>query len=166
VTADDRTLAEAVIRRLCVGAQIDGVRFGPVPQLLVTDHATGKPPIHGQVYLNLASTWRIYPERPAAFPRGEDALPEYDEGHALQLLLELREAEIAGAELSADAPDLIFTFADGRVFFLNGRHERYETWQLGVAHARDDPPWLVVACPGDEVAVWAPPGFDAAAPAV
>ena len=159
MTPDDKALAEAVVRRLCVGAQIDGIRFGPVLQLLITGHASGKPPVPGQVYVNLGSTWQVFPLRPASFPEGEDALPDYVEDEALRILCELREAEIVSAALADDAPDLILTLSDGKVFFLNGRHEQYETWQLGVALGRPDETWLVVACPGNEVAVWAPDSF-------
>lgn len=151
--ATDRPRAEAVLRRLCVGAQVDGVRFGPVLQLLITDHASGKPWIGGQVYLNLASAWQIFPARPAALPRGEDEVPEIDEAEELRQLCELREAVIAAADLAPDAPDLLLTFEDGRVLFLVGRHEQYESWQFGVAYA-PNLGTLVVACPGNEVAVW------------
>lgn len=156
MNATDKALAEAVIRRLCVGAQVAGIGFGPSLQLLLSD----QPPIRGQVYLNLESTWTVYAERPAAFPPAGGELLEYSEEEAIRRLCDLREAVIRDAELAEDAPDLILTFEDGRVFFLNGRDDAYETWQLGVAFARDDPPWLVVACPGGEVAVWAPRSFD------
>lgn len=162
--AKDRLLAERVLRRLCVGAEVDGIRFGPIPQLLITDHASGKPHVRGQVYLNLASSWRIYPSRPTVIPRGE-AFDETDEAEELRQLCELREAVIDQVELMADAPDLLITFADGRVFILNGRHEQYETWQLGIAFAPDVGA-LVVACPGNEVAVWSLPEGDTEASAV
>ena len=161
----DRPLAERALQRLSVGAQIDGIRFGPVLQLLITDHASDKPPIRGQVYLNLASTWRIYPNRPEAFPRGESEIGELEADEAFRQLCALREAVIAHAELGVDAPDLLLTFEDGRVFFLNGRHEQYEPWQLGVAYSREIGT-VVVACPGNEVAVWRLPDSLAVPPAV
>jgi hypothetical protein len=116
------------------------------------------------VYLNLGSGWQVFPQRPATFPIGEESVPELEEPEALRQFCELREAEIVGVELAVDAPDLILTLADGRVFFLNGRHELYEMWQLGVAFA-PGPRFLVVACPGSNVAVWSPAEFDPTAPA-
>jgi hypothetical protein len=96
---------------------------------------------------------------------GEDAIEEPEEDdEELRRLCELREVEIRDVELGDDAPDLILTFADGRTFFLNGRHDQYEMWQLGVAFA-PDARFLVVACPGGSIAVWAPPGFEPASPA-
>jgi len=152
----DRPRAEAILRRFCGGAQVDGIRFGRVLQLLITDYKPGKPQVRGQVYLNLESSWCVYPSRPATFPRGEGAMEKPEEAEALRQLCELREAVIADVELGADAPDLLFTFEDGRVFFLNGRHEQYETWQLGIAFAPDVSA-LVAACPGNEVAFWSLP---------
>jgi hypothetical protein len=163
--ATDRPRAEAILRRLCVGAQVDGIRFGPIPQLLITDHASDKPPVSGQAYLNLASTWHVYPYRPDTLPRGEDALEMLEEAEEVRRLCELRGALITEVELGADAPDLLLTFADGRVFFLNGHHDQYEMWQFGVAFA-PGLGTLVVACPGNEVAVWDLPEPADAAPAV
>jgi hypothetical protein len=158
----DRVRGEEVLRRLCVGAQVDGIRFGPVPQLLITDHASKKTPVRGQIYLNLASRWSIFPSRPEILPLGEESLDEPEETEALRQLCEMREAVIVQAELGADAPDLLLTFEDGRVFFLNGRHEQYETWQFGIAF-RSDAGALVGACPGNEVAVWELPQSESAA---
>jgi hypothetical protein len=123
----DRHRAEAVLRRVCVGAQIDGIRFGPVPQLLITDRATTKPPIRGQVYLNLGSSWCLFAGRPVEFPRGEDAIEVLSDADAFRQLCDMREAVISNVELAADAPDLILTLEGGGVFFLNGRHDQYET---------------------------------------
>jgi hypothetical protein len=165
VNPAEKSLAEAVLRRLCVGARIDGIRFGAIPQLLVTDHDGGQPPMLGQVYLNLGSTWTVFPERPPSFPVGEEALPDREEGEALRELCELRGAVIRDVELQHDAPDLALTFDDGRVFFMNGRHDHYEPWELGVAFAPGER-FLVVACPGNGIAIWAPRESQSAAPAV
>jgi len=163
--ARDKPVAEELLRRLCIGALVGGIRFGPVPQLLITNQSSNKPPVRGQVYLNLESSWRIYPARPAALPRGETEIEEPDEAEALRQLCELRETVIANVELGTDAPDLLVTFADGRVFFLNGRHEQYESWQFGIAFAPNVGA-LIVACPGNQIAVWSLPEVSAGAPAV
>jgi len=151
--ASDRIRAERVLRGLFVGAKVGGIRFGPIPQLLISDSPPGKPVIHGQVYLNLGSAWCIYPQRPAVFPRAETEIAEREEAEELRQLCELRETVIAGVELAPDAPDLAITFEDGRVFFISGRHDRYETWDAGIAFS-PVAGTLVVACPGNEVAVW------------
>jgi hypothetical protein len=148
--------AQAIIRRLCQGAQIDGIRFGPILQILITDRAATSPRVRGQTYLSLGSRWKVFEDRPASWPDGEHqlSLPSLDE--RLGTLCELRESTITEAELGERQPHLILHLGSGRVLFVNGRHDEYECWQLGVALGDPNEHWMVVACPGGEVAVWAP----------
>lgn len=162
---NDKKRAEAVLRYLCVGAQIAGIRFGGIPQLLITDYASGKPRVRGQLYLNLASEWRVWRSRPATFPREGLALEELPEAEALQQIVDIRELVITEVELGEDAPDLLFTLEDGRVFFLIGRDEYYEAWDFGIAYAPEGSA-LVVACPGNQVAVWDIPESAIVSPAI
>jgi hypothetical protein len=54
--AKDKEIADKVLKHLCLGSRIDGIRFGSVPQILITDHDSDiYKNIKGQVYLNLAS---------------------------------------------------------------------------------------------------------------
>lgn len=155
----DKHLAEAVLRRLCEGAQIDGIRFGPVLQILITDHASEKELIKGQIYLNLGSSWRVFDRLPPSLPNGEEELPELPQEEQIQAICRIRERVIVGVELGEMEPHLILTLDDGRVVFVNGKHEMYECWQIGVTRSGTEEPWLVVACPGGDVAVWAPQSF-------
>jgi len=70
VKVDDKTLAESVLDRLCVGAQVDGIRFGPVLQMLITHH--GQEIVRGQVYLNLGSRWAVFRDSRLQLPASED----------------------------------------------------------------------------------------------
>ena len=161
----DRVLAEAVLRRLCQGAQIDGIRFGPIIQILITDHASSKPPIRGQVYLNVGSTWRLFDRVPVHLPESEADYSEMSDVEALSTLISIREQVITSVALGMEAPHLILTLESSRVLVLNGHHEQYEPWELGVALGDPAERWLVVACPGDAIAVWAPDSFSANEPA-
>jgi hypothetical protein len=152
----DKRLAEAVLACLCQGAQIDGIRFGPVLQILITDHASGKHPIAGQIYLNLGSKWTVFDSAPASLPDSESELPEMTEDQQIQAICSMRGLTITSIELGKSRPHLIMTLEDGRVFFLNGRHDKYEAWQLGVAMGDPSETWLVVAVPGGDIVVWAP----------
>jgi len=161
VEIEDKKLAEAVMRRLCQGAQIDGIRFGPILQLLITDHGSGKAPIRGQLYLNLASTWTVFDLAPASFPDKEEDLPEPPVEQQLKTLCDLRERVITEIKLGEDQPHLILSLDDGRILFVNGRHHMYECWQLGVALGDLREFYMVVALPGSGgVIVWAPENFD------
>ena len=156
--AKDKHLAEAVLRRLCGDFQIAGIRFGPVLQILIShDNREGDEPIYGQVYLNLGSSWKVYESRPAFFPNGEDELPEASAEAQIQAICDLRERTIAKAEIGGEDPHLILTLDDERVVFVNGKHDLYECWELGVAFSGDI--WQVIACPGGGVAIWAPKSF-------
>jgi len=158
MNASDKRLAELVLRRMCVGGHIDGIRFGPVLQILIahTNHSNDEP-IKGQVYLNLASSWKVFDSRPSSFPNGEEELPEISAEEEIREIIKLRERTIVDADLADHEPHLILTLDDGRIVFVNGKHERYECWQMGVAFSGDV--WQVVACPGGDVAVWAPENF-------
>ena len=158
--AEDKKMAEAVVRRLCQGAQIDGIRFGPIPQILITDHSSGKPRIKGQVYLNLGSSWTVFHQRPLKYPDCEEELPKIGTDEELQTLCSLREAIISDVELGEEQPHLIFHLENGISVFFNGRDDRYECWQLGVAFGNPEDLWQVVALMDGEVAVWFPDSFD------
>jgi hypothetical protein len=45
----------------------------------------------------------------------------------------------------------------GEVLFIWGHQEQYESWQVGVnGLSTNDAIWEVIACPNDELAVFAP----------
>ena|SRR5215468_1976690 len=156
--AKDKQLAEAVLRRLCCNSQIGGIRFGPVLQILITHiNHEGDEPIHGQVYLNLGSSWKVFDTRPNSFPSGEEELPEASSGEQIQEISDLRECTIVRSEISENEPHLVLTLDDGRVVFVNGKHDLYECWEVGVAFSLDL--WKVIACPAGGLAIWAPKSF-------
>jgi hypothetical protein len=155
MTAKDKQLAEAVLRRLCQASEVNGIRFGPVLQILLNHvNAEGEEPIFGQVYLNLGSSWKVFDSRPESFPNGEDELPQAPAEEQIRTICDLRERTIIKAELGEAEPHLILTLDDGRVVFVNGKHDEYECWDVGVAFSGEL--LQVVACPGGGIAVWAP----------
>lgn len=50
-----KKLADFVLQRLCKNAEIGGIRFGPILQILLVSEQSKIFPIKGQVYLNLSS---------------------------------------------------------------------------------------------------------------
>lgn len=156
MTLDDKALAERVLERLCLGAQVDGIRFGPILQMLITHHEPKEKPIRGQVYVNLASPWLLFQARPSSLPSSEEAIVERGQEAELADLVSLRERIITKVELGEETAHLMMSFDDGRFFFMPGNHPAFESWQLGVALGDPSAPWLLVACPGGEIAIWAP----------
>jgi predicted O-methyltransferase YrrM len=152
----DRNLAQAIVQRLCLGGTVAGIRFGTVLQLVI--HGS-TPPIKGEVYINLASPWAVFPSRPPVLPAGETELPAVTPGEQLQVLCSLRDRRITRVELGATVPHLILTLDDGAVFFLCGDAPDAEAWQVGLAFGDPAEHWLVVATPGGGLAMWAPETF-------
>jgi len=111
----DKYLAEAVLKRLCEGAQIGGIRFGPVLQILITNHANKKEPPRGQVYLNLDSAWTVFDSRPTIFPEDEEDLSEDAIEEQIQAICALRGRIIVGVELGEEQPHLILTLDEGAI---------------------------------------------------
>jgi hypothetical protein len=155
----DKKLAKAALERLCKGAQIGGIRFGPVLQILIGDSDYEGKPLKGQVYLNLSSSWRVFETRPASFPNGEDELSEASQDEQIQAIVSIRERVIRKVELGENEQHLILTLDDEQVIFVNGKHDRYECWDMGVAFDGNEETWLVVACPGGGIAIWTPKNF-------
>ena len=62
---------------------------------------------------------------------------------------------IVDAQLGVESPHLILTFDDGRILFINGHHDQYESWQLYAGQGK----LLIVAVPGDELAMWLPEDY-------
>lgn len=135
-----------VLRRLFVGSVVNGVRFG-VLQLMFDNQATVEEP-----YLNLASRWQVFAERPHHFPDLSAEAPDESSEHELARAVSLRHKEVSAAEVASPWPHLIMTFTDGTVLFMNGKDEQYEPWTAGLAHAPLGQQTEVIACPGGELA--------------
>ena len=112
----DKKLAKAALERLCKGAQIGGIRFGPVLQILIADSDYEGKPLKGQIYLNLGSSWKVFETCPVSFPNGEDELPEASQDEQIQAIVSVRERVIRKVELGETEPHLILTLDDERLF--------------------------------------------------
>jgi hypothetical protein len=156
----DKQIAKAALERLCKGAQIGGIRFGPVLQILIGDSDYEGELLKGQVYLNLDTSWKVFKSRPATFPNGENELPEASQDEQIQAIVSIRERVITKIELGEIEPHLILTLDDDSVVFVNGKHDQYECWNVGVAFSGTEEIWLIVACPDGNVAVWTPNSFN------
>lgn len=153
---EEKNLADLILQRLCKNAEINGIRFGPVLQILLASECLQNAPIKGQVYLNLSSRWKIFDSLPAQFPESED-LPEMTNEEEMQTICSIRERIIKKVELGKNAPHLILTLDDERIIFVNGKDDQYESWDVGVAFGDVEQSWQVIACPSGELAIFLPP---------
>jgi hypothetical protein len=116
----------------------------------------------GEPYLNLASNWQVFGERPPQFPElGGTPSGETPE-HELDRAIELRHKQVLAVEVLSPWPHLVMTFNDGTVLFLNGKDARHEPWTAGLAHAPAEQRVEVIACPGGELAIVLPTHASAA----
>ena len=144
--------ATRILRQLLLGEQPSGLRFG-MPQILFQS-SPDKP--KGEPYVNLASAWCVFPSRPGRLPATEAEVsgPTSNEEEYL-LIISLRNKTVVDVEVCHPVPHLLITFDDSSVLYVNGHNEQYESWQAGQSFSEDET-WLVVACPGDSIAIWAP----------
>ena len=149
------TEATRVLRHLLLGEQPSGLRFGSTQILFQS--SPGKP--RGEPYINLSSAWCVFPSKPTNLPSTEADVPgptrpedEY------QLIISLRDRTVVDVEVCHPVPHLLVTFDDNSVLYVNGNNDHYEPWQAGQSFSENET-WLVVACPGNSIAIWAPEHF-------
>ena len=142
--------AEGVLRRLFVGATVNGLRFG-VLQLLFDAHEPGEP------YLNLASNWRTFETRPPEFPDLDQFESEPSDLEVARAVT-LRHKQVTSVEVLAPWPHLVITFTDETLLFLNGKDMQYEPWTAGLSNVPTKDQVQVIACPGGQLALLLPNG--------
>lgn len=149
----DRKLAEAVLNRLFCGSSVNGLRFF-TPQVLLD----GPKDIRQEGFINLASEWVVLDSVPDEYPSSFEELTQEEEEFAV---CELRGEEVDKVEILSPWPHLVVHFRSGKVLYMRGKDEQYEPWTAGLtSFGKDSDMWLVVACPGGGLAVWAPEGWE------
>lgn len=151
-----KDLAEKTLRFLCVGSQVEGIKFYG-NQILFSESDSNRNRIDGQIYLNIESRFQIFETYPAHIPEHEDELPVMNWIEDAKRLCELRLNQINDVSLGEDVPHLFIKFESGEVLFVFGHHDRYECWQVGVwNNSNKEEHWNVIAVPGDGIAIWEP----------
>ena len=157
---EDKRIAKAVLDRLCKGAQIGGIFFGPILQILVYKSNYEGESLTVPVNLTLTtSSWKVFKTRPTSFPNGEDELPEASQDKQIKMICSIRERIITKVELGETEPHLILTLDDERVVFVNGKDDYYECWDIVAGISGTGETWNVVAYPSGGLAIWTPKTF-------
>lgn len=157
MNASNKQRTETLLRYLCLGAQIKGVLFG-VGFVVLFDHFNNPAPVdYDDIYLNIDTRWAAFPHLPQALPDNEEDYPTQSLVEDVSALARLQGQQIIDVSLGNQRPHLILTFDSKSVLYINGYHEQYETWQLGV-RSNDNPQlYLFVARPGGaDIAIWTP----------
>jgi len=149
----DRKFAEDVLNRLFKDSSVNGLRFF-TPQLLLD----GPKDIRQEGYINLTSEWEVFEILPSKFP---DTFMELSQEEEELKIHKLRGQEVERIEVLSPWPHLVVHFKNGTVLYMHGKDEQYEPWTAGLtSYGKEADEWLVVACPGGGLAIWAPDGWE------
>lgn len=157
---EERAFAEKALKHILIGSQLDGFKFGwgPGDLYLYFAHYSEKEP--EMLWLHI-ETFKIgiAADRNQLHTFTDENLKELGEEQAYRLLLDNRREKVKDIWLGVKSPHLYVEFESGNVLFVNGQDENYECWQVGDGcnYAQND--WLIVAVPGDAIAVWCPEEF-------
>ncbi|UNL87452.1 hypothetical protein [Priestia koreensis] len=158
MNSDDKFFAEKTLKHLFLGSQVDGMQFGISPAVtkIYFTNFEGSDDFGGQLYLNIESKWCLFDKPPEKYPSNEDEIEDYSEDEEYSMIYKIRRQKVINIQLGETTPHLFIILENGCTLFVNGFHDKYESWQAGVQF--DD--WLVVSVPGDEIATWAPERFN------
>lgn len=176
----DRLVAEAALRRLCLGAEVVGMYWDWFPQgasLLIKDgprprhdpryarYITTRP--YGTLSIGIGDQWTMLTAMPAPDARVEhaiaDAVPASLPDEALQQLVQLRAQTITSIRLGIAVAHLLISFASGQVLFVHGDDPDHESWQASLDRIDISDPerhWMLINTPGGEISLWTPDDFD------
>ncbi len=176
----DRRVGEAVLRRLCLGAELVGMRWDSFPRgvsLLIDDttrskedpryrqYSSQRP--YGLLGIRVDGKWGLLESMPAAGASDErdiaEKLSENPTDVSLSQLMHVRTHPITEIRLGMAAAHLIVGFASGQVLFIQGDHPFHESWQVHLYQTITVDPdrlWMVVNTPGGDISIWTPSDFD------
>jgi len=181
--AQDKLVAEAMLRQACLGAQIVGMKWDGFPnitKLHIQDNvyvSAKKLPQYvlyekhrplGQCWLMIEDKWAVLEEAPPADAEYEqttaDALPEMRTDQDIAKLATVHGDPIVEVRLGITFGHLIVQFDSGRCLFIQGNHELFESWEIRITPPKElrDPnsQWFLVNTPGGDVCMWTPGAFD------
>ncbi|MFF2483837.1 hypothetical protein [Paenibacillus sp. NPDC058071] len=86
----NREIAERALKKMFIGSQLDGVRFGLGPSTLLIRFEHYENHVPDQLWLNIKSFWNVFPEGNEVFPSLEAEMKEMTEEQEYKLIFELR----------------------------------------------------------------------------
>jgi hypothetical protein len=155
----NKKLAEKALNQIFIGSKLDGVKFGIGPGAILIRfmHYINREP--DDLWVNIESKWAVFPKGTSRYPTSENEMDVLSEEEQYKLIFELRREEVITIKIGDTCPHLYIEFQSGKMLFVNGHHEMYECWQAGDGAGYTGHKWLVVAVPGDSIALWAPEDF-------
>jgi hypothetical protein len=151
--AAETLAAENLLSRLCIGAELAGVRFALTFVILFEHLASLRSVSYDDIYLRIETNRTVFAEQPSD-PKVALAIDgsELPLAGKLSLLSGLAGQSIRAVSIGTPHPHLSIVFESGAVLWVNGFNERFECWELGLIGS--DKTYLVVAVPESRLAVW------------
>ena len=135
----EKEKAEKVLRQVMVENEIIGLTF-LLPVMMIGSWTNPTDDIYIHCESNL--------EELAGRDVDSIIFSERNRSREIELICSVKDDKIAYVYLAERVPHLVIHFESGQAFIINGHDEIYETWQVIAGEI------CVVACPGDEIAVW------------
>lgn len=155
-----RDFSENALKRLFIGSQLDGVKFGVGPGSILIrfmHYTTNQEP--DDLWINIETKWTIYSNEIKNHPNSGDEIEDFTEEEGYNLVFKLRRDKVVDIKLGETIPHLFIVFQSGLTMFVNGHHDKYECWQAGDGAGYTGDEWLIVAVPGDNIATLAHDDF-------
>lgn len=151
----DKIIAEEILKKSFIGSQLDGVKFGPGPGALLVYFTHYSNQQLDMLWVNIEvmkMSLLNSTEKEDGFLGKE--IKELKDDEALNLIVENRREIVANIQLGRDSPHLFIEFESGKTLSINGDDFNYECWQAGDGYGYTGENWLVVAVPGNDLAIW------------
>jgi hypothetical protein len=155
----ERDVAERALRLLLVGASVMGVHWYGALVAVIARAAAGSDKrfevTYDEIYLTLESHFKLFGIQSQPSPVRIDDIQEAPFHERVETLAYLARDTICDVSVGSAQPDLLLHFESGRVLFINGSDQMYESWTVQTNKA-DGGEWTVVAVPGNDIALFAP----------
>jgi hypothetical protein len=155
---EHRRMAENALRLLLVGATFVGAQwYGMLTALVARAAVNGRQYdlTYSEIYLSIESRCALFANPPSTLPDWAEDLPHALLHEQVEIIARLARDPITDVTLGEHHPHLILAFESGRIFFLNGYHEQFESWTVQTRGAEGGE-WTIVAIPESDIAVFDP----------
>ncbi|AIY04977.1 hypothetical protein Plano_1012 [Planococcus sp. PAMC 21323] len=148
----DKIVAEENLKKLFIGSQLDGVKFGVGPGAVLAYfvHYSNQEPDLLWINIEVMKMTVISSSETREGFQGK-GVKELNDEEALNLLVENRREKVINVQLGNDSPHLFITFESGKTLCINGDDDNYECWQAGDGYGYTGENWLLIAVPGNDL---------------
>ncbi|KAA0541671.1 hypothetical protein FZW96_21610 [Bacillus sp. BGMRC 2118] len=154
---EDKNFAESALKKMFIGSVVDGIKFEVAPgrTLIFFMHYTQNLYDFDSIWLNIEnSKWAVY-DGEDKIPVSLDDIVNQTEEEGYYSIFNIRREEVLDIRLGDTSPHLFITFKSGKVLFVCGYHEKYESWQASNG-LHESGEWLIVAVPENQISSWTP----------